>query len=82
MENGFMTDWVTPWSLWPSKIPRLKVIWRYTGFLSLKVNVLSIQSVLLSCYAALLEHQQVSWTFSIQDTIKVVTKVENKYQAF
>ena len=57
MANGFMTDWVTQWPLWPSKIPRLKVMSRYTGFLSLKVNVLSIQSVLLSRYAALLEYQ-------------------------
>ena len=82
MANGFMTDWVTQWSLWPSKIPRLKVMSRYTGFLSLKVNVLRIQSVLLSRYAALLEYQYVSWTFSIQYTIKVVTKMKNKDQAF
>ena len=57
MSNGFMTNWVTPWSLWPEKNWSLKIMGRYNGFLSSKVNILSIQAVLFSWYAILLEHQ-------------------------
>ena len=54
MSNSSMTNWVTPWSLWPSKKWSVGIMGKYNGFLSLKVDILSTQSVLffLVCYTA------------------------------
>ena len=58
----------------------VKIMERYNGFLSLKVNILSIQSVFFSWHATLLVHQQVSWTFFMEYIVKVVGKVNNTDQ--
>ena len=59
--------WDMPNALWligllldhfdPQKNWSIETMGRYTGFLSLEVNIRSIQSVLFSWYAILLEHQ-------------------------
>ena len=57
MSNGFITNRCTPWLLWPSK--KLNC-WNYgeiNRFLLLKVNIVSIQSVLFYRHAILLEQQ-------------------------
>ena len=56
---------------------RVKIMGRSNKFLSLKVNLLSIESVLSSRHAILL----FSWTFFMKYTIKVVRKVNNTDQA-
>ena len=53
---------------------------RYNGFLSSKVNILSIQAVLFSLYAILLEHQIIFMNLFYEFTIKVVRKVNNTDQ--
>ena len=58
----------------------VKIMKRYNGFLSLKVNILSIQSGLFSWHATLLVHQQVSWTFFMEYIVKVVGKLNNTDQ--
>ena len=75
-----MTNWVTPWSLWPSKNWSVELMGRYGGFLLLKVNILSIQSALFSWLAKPLEHKYVLWTLFVECTIKVVRKVNNPDQ--
>ena len=57
MPSSFMTNWVTAWSLWPSKKWSVEIMGRYNGFLSLEVNILSIQSVIFLWYAIPLEHR-------------------------
>ena len=53
---------------------------RYNRFLSLKVNVLWIQSFLVSGHAMLLEHQEVSGTLFMENSMKVARKVKNTDQ--
>ena len=50
--NGSLLDHFGPQKNWS-----VKIMGRYNGFLSLKVNILSIQSVLFSSHAIFLEHQ-------------------------
>ena len=66
------------WSLWPSKNWSVKITRRYNGFLSLKVNILNIHSVLFSWYACY--SAGVSWSFFMEYIIKVVRKVNNTDQ--
>ena len=44
--KSFMTNYFSAWRLWPSKNLSVKIDKRYNGFLLLKENILSIQSVL------------------------------------
>ena len=53
---------------------------RYNGFLSSKVNIISIQSVIFSLHAIVLEHQQILEIFFMEYTIKVVREVNNTDQ--
>ena len=47
----------------------VKIKERYNGFLSLKVNIPSIESVLFSLHAILRDYQQVLLTFFMENTL-------------
>ena len=72
---GVLRDLFDPQNIWSAEI-----MYRHNGFLSLKINILSIQSVLFSWHAILLEHQKFSWIFFMKNTIKAVRKVNNTDQ--
>ena len=80
MPNGFMTNWVTPWSLWPSKKWSVEILGRYNGFLSLKVNILSIQSVfflgMLYCYSTNKFHEPFLWNTPLKLLPKGTTQIK------
>ena len=71
---GLLLDHFDPLKNWS-----VEIMGKYNEFLSLKVNILSIQSVLFSRHAVM--HAKVSWTFFMEYTIKVVSKV-NKTDQF
>ena len=73
--TGLLLDHLDPQKKWS-----VEIMGRYDGFLSLKVNILSIQSVLFSWHAILLERQEVSWTLFVECNIKVPRKVNNTDQ--
>ena len=67
LNSLFLMFGICPMVLWligllldhfdPQKNWSIEIMGRHTGFLSLEVNIRSIESVIFSWYAILLEHQ-------------------------
>ena len=72
MPNGFMSNYVPAWRIWPSKSRSVKINEKCNKCLILKKTNLSIQSALLffRCHTA-----QRQFRFIIEYTIKAATKV-------
>ena len=54
MPNGFMTNYIPAWRLWPSKNWSVKINERYNKFCLLNENILSVQLFFFffTCYTA------------------------------